>query len=194
MNVAEIILVGAILAVDATVYSFSYGLILRERRCRSALSLAAVVGVFQAAMPLLGYLGGMTVREVFSAWDEWIVLLVFCLLGGSIIRRAWSQEPETVTCPHPLGWVALLFVGFATAVDALAVGVCMAVGEIGGAISGTLPLLLAVTIIGFITFVASLAAFHSARLLHRFPSKWLESLAGLLLIFLGVQHFLRDFV
>ncbi len=188
MNYGEIVLVGAILAVDATVYSFSYGLILRERRHSSALWLALVVGLYQAAMPLVGYLGGATVRDAVATWDEWIVLLVFCLLGGSIIRQAWQREPESVASVSPLGFAALMFAGFATAIDALAVGVCMALGNIGGSVSGPAALLGAVGLIGLITFASSLSAFYAARLLHRFPAKWVETLAGLLLIALGVQH------
>ena len=193
MNDAEIVLVGAILAVDATVYSFSYGLILRERRITSSLWLALVVGAYQALMPLLGYVGGVRVRHVVDAWDHWIVLAVFCLLGGSIIRQAWKKEDaEDSVSPRPLGFASLMVVGLATSIDALAVGVCMALGDIGGAIAGWSTLLLAVSIIGLITFCGSTLAFHSARLLHRLPTKWLETLAGLLLIGLGVHNLLRE--
>ena len=58
----EIILIALALAVDATVYSFSYGLVLRCMRLRNSLRLALTVGFFQAVMPLLGYLGGEGVR------------------------------------------------------------------------------------------------------------------------------------
>ncbi len=193
MNYAEIALVGAILAVDATVYSFSYGLILRERRALSSLWLALVVGGYQALMPLLGYVGGARLRHVVDAWDHWIVLAVFCLLGGSIIRQAWKKDGEDEeVSPKPLAFVALMVVGIATSIDALAVGVCMALGDIGGAIVGWQQLLLAVCIIGVITFCCSMASFHSARLLHRLPTQWLETLAGLLLIGLGVHHVLSE--
>ena len=59
MNYAELIVIALILALDATVYSFSYGLILRTRRVVSSLLLALTVGGFQMAMPLLGYWGGL---------------------------------------------------------------------------------------------------------------------------------------
>ncbi len=193
MNYAEIALVGAILAVDATVYSFSYGLILRERRVMSSLWLALVVGAYQTLMPLLGYVGGVRVRHEVNAWDHWIVLAVFCLLGGSIIRQAWKKKDgEDAVSPRPLGFVSLMVVGVATSIDALAVGVCMALGDIGGVIVGWLGLLIAVSIIGLMTFCGSTLAFHSARLLHRLPTKWLETFAGLLLIGLGVHNVLRE--
>lgn len=189
MNYAELALIGCILAVDATVYAFSYGLILRNQRHLSALWFALVVGLYQALMPLLGYVGGGRVRHVVEAWDHWIVLAVFSILGCSIIRQAWKKENESEAAPRdPLGFASLMVVGIATSIDALAVGVCMALGDIGGDILGWHQLLRAVALIGGITFCCAMAAFHSARLLHRLPTQWLETLAGILLIALGLHN------
>ncbi len=192
MNVTEISLVALALAVDATVYAFSYGLVLRERRAASALWLALTVGAYQAGMPLLGYLGGMELRDAVAAWDHWIVLTVFALLGGSIIRNAWfGGDEEDAAKSSPLGFGALMLAGIATSIDALAVGACMALGSIGGQLD-CCGLLLAVGIIGAITFACALAAFHAARPLQKLPTRWLETCAGLLLIALGVQNVLRE--
>ena len=80
-----------------------------------------------------------------------------------------------------------MLVGIATAIDAFAVGTGMALGNIGGIIQSTPQLLSVVGVIGAITFACSLSAFHSARLLHHLPTRWLETTAGLLLIGLGVH-------
>lgn len=186
MNYLEISLIAMALAVDATVYAFSYGLVLRQKRCAAALWLALTVGIFQAGMPLLGYWSGEALRSVVNTWAPWVVLVVFSILGGSIIYKAWrGGEEEEYVSATPLGMAGLLVVGVATSIDALAVGACMALGNIGGA---QLQLGLAVSIIGIITFFSALAAFHCARLLHHLPTRWLETLAGLLLIGLGVQN------
>ncbi len=197
MNVTQLVLIAAALAMDATVYSFSYGLILRQRRLAASLWLALVAGLYQAGMPLIGYIGGMAVRDALAAWDHWIVLVVFTLLGGNVIRNAWSQkeEGENVSGIAPLGFGTLMLVGIATSIDALAVGACMALGSMGCSSAAPLTPLqlgLAVGIIGSITFVCSLAAFHAARPLQKFPTRWLETFAGLLLIALGVQNLLRE--
>ncbi len=195
MNVPELIVVAFALAMDATIYSFSYGLILRRGRFWAAFWLALVVGVYQAAMPLVGYIGGMAVKEALAAWDHWIVLAVFALLGGNVIRNAWSggAEDEEGGRTSPLGFGTLMLVGIATSIDALAVGACMALGSIGSSCGEALTPLqlgLAVALIGGITFACSLAAFHAARPLQKLPTRWLETLAGLLLIGLGVQNLL----
>ena len=190
----ELLIIALVLAVDATVYSFSYGLVLRCCRMRNSLWLALTVGVFQAGMPLLGYLGGESVRDSVAQWQSGIVAAVFCGLGAYVIYGAWKGDEDEGDCCskdcNPLGLIALLLVGVATAIDALAVGVAMALGDIGGA-NLTMPQLFAnVSVIGIVTFICSLAAFHSARLLHHLPTRWLETIAGLLLVGLGVKSLL----
>ncbi len=198
MNVTELVLIALALAMDATVYSFSYGLILRQGRLRASLWLALVVGLYQAGMPLIGYMGGMAVRDALAAWDHWIVLAVFSLLGLNVIRNAWGQKEEGEAeggSATPLGFGTLMLVGIATSIDALAVGACMALGSLGCGCGAPLmpgPLALAVSIIGGITLACSLAAFHAARPLQKLPTRWLETFAGLLLIGLGIQNLLRE--
>lgn len=188
MNWAEILIISLALAVDATVYSFSYGLILKHRRAINSLWLALTVGGYQAGMPLLGYLFGYEVKGYVEAYAPVLVCIVFCTLGAYIIYEAWTgEEEEGATDSCPLCFCALMLVGVATAIDALAVGIGMALGNIGGAVSSCYSLLAQVGVIGGVTFICSLAAFHSARLLHRLPTQWLETLAGALLIGLGVH-------
>ena len=190
----EIIIIALALAVDATVYSFSYGLVLRCCRLRNSLWLALTVGAFQAGMPLLGYMGGEEVRDYVTQWQSGIVATVFCGLGAYVIYGAWKGDEDEGDCCskdcNPLGLIALLLVGVATAIDALAVGVAMALGDIGGADLSMSRLFTNVSIIGIITFICSLAAFHSARLLHHLPTRWLETTAGLLLVGLGIESLL----
>ncbi len=197
MNVTQLVLIALALAMDATVYAFSYGLILRRGRLRASLWLALVVGLYQAGMPLVGYLGGMAVRDALAAWDHWIVLAVFTLLGLNVIRNAWSEQEEEAegNGAEPLGFGTLMLVGIATSIDALAVGACMALGSMGcscGKPLTPLQLGMAVSIIGAITFACALAAFHAARPLQKLPTRWLETFAGLLLIGLGVHNVLLE--
>lgn len=189
MNYTEITLIGLALAVDATVYSFSYGLILRSQRAAASFVLALTVGLYQFGMPLIGYAGGSAVRGWVNTWAPWIVLTVFSLLGFNIIYHAWKgKEEEETPTTSPLGFLALMAVGIATAIDALAVGGCMALGQMCGNNLSFLQVCEAAGLIGTITFFCSEAAFHAARPLQKLPTRWLETVAGLLLIGLGISN------
>lgn len=188
MSLVETLAIALALSVDAAVFSFSYGLTQRTRRLSAALEVALVTGCFQALMPFLGYLGGMRVKAWVGDWDHWIVMAVFGWLGVSIIRNAFCNDGGE-HCRR-LGARGLFLAGIATSIDALAVGVCLALGSLGSLGNGSLsPGALAAVFgaIGGTTFLCAMAAFASSRILHRFPTRWIETAAGLVLIFLGIQ-------
>lgn len=187
MNYGELIIIALALAVDAAVYAFSYGLALRHARWKSALLLALTVGVFQAFMPLPGYLGGIGLRAAVAAWGHWLVLLIFCALGGSIIYKTWLGKEEACT-PRPLGLFGLLLVGLATSMDAFAVGICLALGTVVGENLSAWQLAICSSVIGLVAFAGALLFFHLSRLLHHLPERWLQTAAGLLLIALGLHQ------
>lgn len=189
MSIVETLLIALALAVDAAVFAFSYGLTQTSRRLSAALELALFTGVFQGVMPLLGYLGGERVKTWAGDWDHWIVFLVFGWLGASIIRNASRAGGEQQFCCR-LGLKGLTMVGLATSIDALAVGVCMALGSFGGTTLSAGQLAAVFGLIGATTFLCTVAAFASSRLLRRFPARWLETAAGLILIALGIQTLL----
>ena len=192
MNYVELLALSLALAVDAATCAFSYGLSLRHSRARSACILAAVVGAFQAAMPLLGYVGGVGLHSVIESWGRWLVLLIFAALGLSVLYKAFFStaggSPADAEQTQPWGPLALLLVGLATSMDAFAVGICLSVGSVVAAQLSPAQLLLVVAVIGLVTFVAALLCFHLSRLLRHLPEKWLQAAAGLLLLALGLHQ------
>lgn len=186
MNVGELVVIALALAADAATYAFSYGLVLRRQRAFSALMLGVVVGVFQAGMPLLGYMGGMGLRAAVQSWGQWMVLGIFCALGASIIYKAWHGE-ETPQSVRPLGFWGLMLVGLATSMDAFAVGICMALGHIIAPELTPLQLGISVGVIGFTAFAGAVIFFYLTSLFRRLPERLLQTFAGLLLIALGIH-------
>lgn len=186
MNTGELLIIALALAVDAATYAFSYGLVLRRRRLASALLLGLSVGLFQAVMPLLGYVGGMGLRAAVQSWGQWMVCGIFCALGGSIIYKSWRGGEESRNA-QPLGFFGLIVVGIATSMDAFAVGICMALGHVIGSDLSALQLGIAVGVIGLVAFVGAVLFFHLSRLFHRLPERLLQTLAGVLLILLGLR-------
>ena len=186
MNVPGLLGIAVALAVDAATYSFSYGLQLQVHRRRAALALACTVWMFQAFMPLLGYVSGAGLREPVQQWGPLCSLLIFCSLGLGIIHKAFRGKHEEASC-LPLGLPGLILAGFATSMDAFVVGICMALGRVVGDNLSLLQLALSAGIIGLVTFAGALIFFRLAHALRHLPDRLLQITSGLILIALGVS-------
>ncbi len=186
MNVMELSLISLALALDASFYAFSYGLVLRDGRWGASLWLALIVGLFQGLMPLLGYTCGIPLREMLQECVSPILLFVFGGIGLNMIYQSWFAKESKE--PIALGLPAVLLVGVLTSIDALALGGCMSISCIAG-VDSFPKLLAACGLIASITFVLSLLFFHASSLFHKLPTRILETMAGLLLIGLGWSYY-----
>lgn len=164
------------LAADAFAVSVSSGLAIKHMKVNKALKIALFFGGFQALMPLLGWRAGMTLSSFISAIDHWIAFCLLSFIGGRMIYESWQCE----ACEkkfNPLDTSTLLTLSIATSLDALAVGIGLAVLN-----SSIAP---AVTAIGFITFFL---AFFGVFLGHKFGNLFenkIEIVGGAILILIG---------
>lgn len=187
---------GLALAVDASVVAFSCGLTSREHSWRCPLKLAAVTGICQGVMPTLGFFAAGTVVSHISDWAHWLAFSVFLLLGIMFIRNAWTDDQDNSCrgCARCAlrSWKNIFAIGIATSIDALAVGAGLACSDIGKTTEGSLSekIFIPALIITGTTFVCVLAAFHSTRIFRKLPVKLLGTLAGLILIILGIRALL----
>lgn len=190
MDFSEIFLIALALSVDAAVFAFSYGLVLRHSRMKNSVILAIVTGAFQAGMPIIGFFGAGKIRPYVEAWDHWIAFIVFLLLGLSILRNTWlgqGEDEDPSLRDASLSAHSLFIVGLATSIDALAIGACIAcmVNPAEGYHYQTI--LPPAGIIGLTTFFCTVIAFHLSHSVRHLPTKWLETAAGLTLIGLGIN-------
>ena len=180
MGIIELLLFAVGLSMDACAVSICKGLSMKQATLKEGAICGAWFGGFQALMPLLGFFLGSLFAEAIETIDHWIAFVLLAFIGINMLREAFSKCEE---CEEnggaDLSFKTMLVMAVATSIDALAVGACMALGNIGGP---HLNLPVAVCIIGGITFAAALVSFHSARLLHHLPTRWLETVAGLLLL------------
>jgi putative Mn2+ efflux pump MntP len=166
------------LAMDAVAVSVAAGLAKQPLAPRDAPLMALTFGGFQALMPLLGWALGHAARASVAAWDHWIAFGLLTLVGGKMAWEWWHHDPERLR-GDPFAPSRLLVSGLATSIDALAVGVTLALQG--------LPLLLSAGIIGLITFALCLPAVRlGARLGERF-ARWSELAGGLVLIGFGAK-------
>ena len=178
MSFFDIFILALALAVDASVVSFSYGLILRKNRFLNALSLAFATGLGQFIMPIIGWLATQSVSSYVMHFDHWISFLVFVLLGLNIINDTIHDQDETVT-EKKLSFQYLCLIGLATSIDACAAGVTLYFIKIS--ISWT------AAIIGLTTVICSLASFYLSRSFPKISTHKVEILSGIILILLGFK-------
>lgn len=176
MNLIEIIFLAAALGIDCLVVSFSQGLIFNKNRIKNSLTLALTMGIFQGAMPVIGYTGADVISSYVAAFAHWLVFAIFMLLGLKFIFEAFQEKEETICC---IGFKCLISMGVATSIDALVAGASLNLTGSG--------LLIPCLIIGFISFVMSLFGFWFGNCFKKFPSKILEITGGVILIILAVK-------
>ena len=184
MNLVDILLVSVALAMDCFTVSIVSGVLLRKRLWRVTVQTAVLFGLFQALMPLLGWIATSSFRQYIEAFDHWIAFGLLLYLGLSMIREAW--EPDEA--PHtfrPESLRTQLVQSVATSIDALAVGISMAVTGYHTVSQLTLPLV----IIGAGSFLFSVGGFllgirFGNNIRHRLKP---ELLGGIILLFIGFK-------
>jgi putative Mn2+ efflux pump MntP len=160
MSLSTVLLIAGGVSADAFAVALGKGLALRRPAPRTALSLALAFGFAQALMFLLGWLLGSELETYVTAVDHWIAFALLLLVGGAMLHEARSSSDDEVPDPVTGGGVAvrsrvtpreLLVLAVATSIDALAVGISIALLDV--------DIFLAVVVIGLVTFLMSLAGF-----------------------------------
>jgi putative Mn2+ efflux pump MntP len=178
MGLITIIIIAVGLAMDAFAVSIVSGSAYKQLKVKHALRTAVFFGAFQAFMPLIGALAGLSLKEYIANYDHWMAFGLLSAVGGKMIYESFKIKPAKENF-DPSNIFILLVLSVATSIDALVVGI-------------TLPLItssivVAVIIIGLVTFALSyLGVFIGKKFGHFFESK-IEALGGLVLIALGLK-------
>lgn len=170
----EALLLAVALAMDAFAVALTQGAKFRPT-VRGGLAIALTFGVFQALMPLAGWVIGAVALIYIEAIDHWIAFGLLTFLGVRMLGGHVGDEEAS----HALTGRALLLAGVATSIDALAAGI-------------TLPTLdaaplVAVALIGLVTFAMSGAGVALGRVAGDRWGEWAERAGGVILIALGCK-------
>ena len=147
------------------------------------IRMAVLFGVFQAMMPLIGWLGISHFQAYMEAYDHWIAFAMLGFIGGRMVWESFGPEEEQHFNPRRLRTQLLLAV--ATSIDALAVGIsfaCTGYTTIGQL---TLPLI----VIGVVSFLFSLIGYQLGARFGRSIARRFkpELIGGIILIGIGVK-------
>ncbi len=181
MSILEIWLLAVSLAIDCFTVSITSGIILHRIRWGIFLKMAFLFGLFQAAMPFLGWLGASRFNHLIETYDHWIAFALLAFLGIRMIREHFKDEKERSFDPTRMKVILTLAV--ATSIDALAVGISFAFTGFRTLSSLLYPL----TAIGIASFVISLAGSLIGVFFGKRFNLRVEIFGGLVLIGIGVK-------
>ena len=126
LSFLDIALLSVALAMDCFTVSIVCGISCRRWMPRLMLQMSVLFGVFQALMPLIGWLGTSLFSQYLEAVDHWIAFGLLSFLGGRMIRESVSSGNNEEHHSIPSALSSQLLLAVATSIDALAIGISFA--------------------------------------------------------------------
>ncbi len=178
MTITTILFIALGLSMDAFAVSVTSGLAMKVLRIRYAFRIALFFGTFQALMPIIGYLAGLSIRSYLEGFDHWVAFALLAFIGSKMIYESFTLDADEKAM-HPQDLVILLTLAIATSIDALAVGLSLSFLKV--------EIIHPALIIGCITFFLSfLGVLIGKSIGHLFERK-IEVAGGLILIGIGLK-------
>lgn len=183
MSLVELILIAIGVSMDAFAVALCTGVQIKTYSKKKSLIVGLYFGVFQAVMPLLGYLLGSAFSDKITAYDHWVAFILLGFIGGRMIWGSFSKQDDATFKEATLKPREMLPLAVATSIDALAIGVSFAFLQVNIA-----P---AVAFIGIITMVLSMLGVKLGNAFGvRFKSK-AELTGGIILVLMGIKILLE---
>ena len=182
MGIVEIIFIAIGLAMDAFAVSVCKGLSMKKMSWKKAIIIALYFGIFQALMPVIGYALGIGFEESIKFIDHWIAFGLLAFIGGNMIKESLSKD-EDDNQNDDVNFKTMVVLAVATSIDALAVGVTFAFLNVN--------LILAISIIGILTFIISLLGVKIGNVFGDKFEKKAELAGGIILILIGLKILLE---
>ena len=172
--------------MDAFSVSLANGLNETCMKKKKMLGVAGVFALFQAAMPMIGWICVHTIGEKFQAFEKFIPFIALILLvyiGGKMLLEGIKKKEEEEEECKAVCLSMLLVQGVATSIDALSVGFTIA--EYG--------LLMAIVCAAIIMVVTFFICYAGIAIGKKFGTKLANKASifgGVILIFIGLEIFI----
>lgn len=181
LGLLSLLLVSLSLAMDAFSVAVTDGIVIKNLKFRNALKIGLFFGVFQAAMPCIGWLLGYGFIRYISAIDHWIAFGLLALIGTNMIIEAVRGEEKEDSGKNPLDNKVLAVLAVATSIDALAVGITFAT------VGAYINIFVSSAVIGVVAFVCSVCGVYIGRKSGDLFGGKAELAGGLVLIGIGAK-------
>lgn len=167
------------LAMDTFAVAIAASVSLGSVSARQVFRFGFHFGLFQAMMPMIGWLAGSTIEQYIVDWDHWVAFGLLALVGGKAIYGAFTQKKNGRPQSDPTrGWM-LVTLATATSIDALAVGLTFAMLQV--------RIWYPCLVIGIVTAAFTITGMLTGSRLGRRFGQRVEVLGGLVLIGTGIK-------
>ncbi|MBR5250232.1 MAG: manganese efflux pump [Bacteroidales bacterium] len=188
MSWVELVFLAISLSFDTFAVSTSGGLCLKKccplsKRIEMVFSFA----FFQAMFTLIGILMGEGFIELIGGFDHWIAFGLLVYLGGKMIKDAFSADDDASSSELDLtNRKTMVTMSVATSIDALAVGISLAMVEIQ-----QVKLIGGLALIFGITALASWGGLRFGCFIGNRVGGRVSAVGGLILVIIGVKILLE---
>lgn len=186
MGFGELFLLAIGVSMDAFAVSICKGLATRKAGLREMGTCGLWFGGFQALMPLIGFFLGTLFAVAIEAFDHWVAFALLAFIGGNMLKEALEKE-ECDCCEDQngdFGFKTMFVMAIATSIDALAIGVSMA-------LTGNVNIWVAIALIGVTTCLTSALGVKIGNIFGSRFKKKAEAAGGIILLLLGLKILLE---
>lgn len=182
MGLAELMAIAVALAMDAFSVAIASGASMKSVSLRQTFRLAWHFGLFQALMPVIGWMAGKSIVRYVSEFDHWVAFILLLFVGLNMIRNSFSEgEDEEAGRKDPTKGGTLIILSVATSIDALAVGFSISMAGV--------DIMMPAAVIGVVALVFTAGGLHLGRKIGQIPKlgAFSEVFGGLALIGIGIR-------
>ena len=191
MGIGELLLLAVGVSMDAFAVSICKGLAMKKATLKASMTCGVWFGGFQALMPTIGFFLGTLFAEAIQAVDHWVAFVLLGIIGINMLKEAFETQ-ECSCCGNcdcgekntDLSVKTMFVMAVATSIDALAVGISLAM-------AGNVNIWLAAALIGLCTCGFSAAGVQIGNIFGAKFEKKAQLAGGLILVLLGVKILLE---
>lgn len=186
MGILELLLLGVGVSMDAFAVSICKGLAMKRATVRSCMTCGVWFGGFQALMPTIGFFLGTLFAEAIQSIDHWVAFVLLAIIGANMLKEAFEEE-ACDCCEEQnadLSVKTMFIMAVATSIDALAVGISLAM-------AGNVNIWMAATVIGLCTCGFSAVGVKIGNVFGSRFEKKAQLAGGIILVLLGLKILLE---
>ena len=185
MGIIELLVLAVGVSMDAMAVSVCKGLAMKKATFKNAMTCGIWFGGFQALMPLAGFYLGTIFADAIRKFDHWVAFILLGIIGVNMLKEALEKGDSCSVQDADLSFKTMLLMAIATSIDALAVGISLAMVLEGGQIFQ------AVLLIGIMTCGLSALGVKIGNVFGCKFEKRAQIAGGVILVLLGIKILLE---